>query len=531
MRRHCVKSEGNIIDVVEEPITTATYDEISAPTITKNKKGEEVLKYHYTLNAKQYKNVELVCSDKYELVPLSNKCEFLPKIKRLASYTNDNGVFRYYSSGKKILKCDTADINKLSVIIGHSGDGCIFIDNEYSTLMTNHIIYNKEKYIMLYLYHIIKLNWNRFYFDCYIGSTVKNTSDASISKFQIPYPRSTALLNKWVEKISTPYDAIQHKKRKLAALEEKVKLEVQRISDEEKCDMKTLRELCEYIKTGKNKTPDNKKGTKYPYYGTASITGYTNHYLFDGEHLLIARNGTMGNIFYTNSRIYPSDHIFAIKNKDEYHIKYMFYQILSMADIIDKTANGSTIKGINIADLELIKIPIPRNTLLINNLEKDFKKIEILQQEIKDSETEYKQVLQELSDDIKLETIAKDTPKEKNNTNCDTETNDHATSDEPTTKKKIKKVVKKERNSDDEQETKHSVSDEPTIKKKSKKVVKKEHNSDDEQETQHIVSDEPSIKKKSKRVVKKEHIVSDIPRIKKKSKKVVKKEYISDNDD
>ena len=73
--------------------------------------------------------------------------------------------------------------------------------------------------------------------------------------------------------------------------------------------------MCEYIKTGKNKTPDNKKGSLYPYYGTAEITGYTDYYLFEGKHILVARNGTMGNCFLVDTKIYPSDHIFVIKNK------------------------------------------------------------------------------------------------------------------------------------------------------------------------------------------------------------------------
>jgi restriction endonuclease S subunit len=64
-----------------------------------------------------------------------------------------------------------------------------------------------------------------------------------------------------------------------------------------KNDIKPLGEICEFIKTGKNKPNDNKTGTLYPYYGTGSITGYTDEYLFDGNYILTARNGTIGNCF------------------------------------------------------------------------------------------------------------------------------------------------------------------------------------------------------------------------------------------
>ena len=92
----------------------------------------------------------------------------------------------------------------------------------------------------------------------------------------------------------------------------------------------------------------------------------------------------------------------------------MVHNILNLIhDNILKLRQGSTIPRITIDVINKLQVPIPRNATLITNLEKDFKKIETLQQEIKDSEIEYKQVLQELSDDIKLETITKYTQKKR----------------------------------------------------------------------------------------------------------------------
>jgi type I restriction enzyme S subunit len=122
-----------------------------------------------------------------------------------------------------------------------------------------------------------------------------------------------------------------------------------------------LGDVCEYIKTGKNKTPDDKKGSLYPYYGTADITGYTDHYLFDGEHILIARNGTMGNCFLVNGKIYPSDHIFILKTKKEYNLQYVYHLIKSISYQISEKSNGSTIKGISKEALSNIQIPIPKS--------------------------------------------------------------------------------------------------------------------------------------------------------------------------
>tara|TARA_R110001606_G_scaffold121899_1_gene254494 strand:- start:1236 stop:2387 length:1152 start_codon:yes stop_codon:yes gene_type:complete len=146
---------------------------------------------------------------------------------------------------------------------------------------------------------------------------------------------------------------------------------------------KKLSELCEFIKTGKNKPTDNKTGTLYPYYGTGSITGYTDEYLYDGYYILTARNGTIGNCFLTEGKFFPSDHIFVIDIKDKCLMKYVYY-ILSNNEKLDKLKTGVGIPNITKGTLENLIIPIPSierqkeivdyceyNDTLIKQLEKE----------------------------------------------------------------------------------------------------------------------------------------------------------------
>jgi type I restriction enzyme M protein len=121
---------------------------------------------------------------------------------------------------------------------------------------------------------------------------------------------------------------------------------------------KKLGELCEFIKTGKNKPTDNKTGTLYPYYGTGSITGYTDEYLYDGYYILTARNGTIGNCFLTEGKFFPSDHIFVIDIKDKCLMKYVYY-ILSNNEKLDKLKTGVGIPNITKGTLENLIIPVP----------------------------------------------------------------------------------------------------------------------------------------------------------------------------
>ena len=113
------------------------------------------------------------------------------------------------------------------------------------------------------------------------------------------------------------------------------------------------------ISTGKNKTPDDKKGTMYPYYGTSGITGYTDHFLEDGEYILTARNGTIGNTFLIKGKSYPSDHMFTLRTNEKCLLKYIYYWMMSNKKIMENLANVTTIPGITRASLVEIQIPLP----------------------------------------------------------------------------------------------------------------------------------------------------------------------------
>ena len=147
-------------------------------------------------------------------------------------------------------------------------------------------------------------------------------------------------------------------------------------------EIKTLEEVCTNIKTGKNKTSDDKKGTLYPYYGTGGITGYTNDFLVDDNYILVARNGTIGQILLLSGKSFPSDHMFIIKDTTE-NIKYLYFAIKYLGNLTNY-AQGATIQGITKENLNSIKIPIPSlekqkeivdyldfNNNLINNLNKE----------------------------------------------------------------------------------------------------------------------------------------------------------------
>jgi restriction endonuclease S subunit len=228
------------------------------------------------------------------------------------------------------------------------------------------------------------------------GSNQDNISSEDIINIEIPIPKTEEILKYWDNKISTPYNLKQQKEKLFKELEEEIKNKIKDIQENHECEEVKLGDICKYIKTGKNKTPDNKKGKLYPYYGTSEITGYTDYYLFEGEHILIARNGKVGNCFITKDKCYPSDHIFVLKIKT-INIYYIYYVTKLNSDIIYDNSYGSIIKGISKTKLEEFKIKLPKDKSLIDNLQPLFNEIEVLQKEIKELDDIYNKCLNELS--------------------------------------------------------------------------------------------------------------------------------------
>jgi len=346
----------------------------------------------YSLNSKDYNKVSIECGDDFKLVCIGDICEFLPKSKKQASYGKDEGLYNFYTSSDKVKKCDEADYNDEYLIIGNGGVANIKIDRNFSCSDHNYIINSNDKYYLYYLLSSsIYLLENGFK-----GSTLKNLSKKYLEELEIPIPKTQELIDYWIDKISTPFNLKQEKEKRFKELENEIKSKIKDIQDNYECEEVRLGDICEYIKTGKNKTPDNKKGNLYPYYGTSEITGYTDYYLFDGEHILIARNGKVGNCFITKNKCFPSDHIFVLKLKNA-NLYYIYYLLNINSHIIYNNSYGSIIKGISKTKLEDFKIKLPKDKTLIDNLQHLFDEVEVLQKEIKELDETYNEYLQELS--------------------------------------------------------------------------------------------------------------------------------------
>ena len=249
-----------------------------------------------------------------------------------------------------------------------------------------------QKYIY---YWYVCCNIDEKVLDLAQGTAQPNISTNDIANIKIPIP-SLERQQEIVKYLDFIYEkANKTSNEKIAELKQlnEFCLNNQKIFGEN--TNKKLSELCEFIKTGKNKPTDNKTGTLYPYYGTGSITGYTDEYLYDGYYILTARNGTIGNCFLTEGKFFPSDHIFVIDIKDKCLMKYVYY-ILSNNEKLDKLKTGVGIPNITKGTLENLIIPVPsleRQQEIVEYCEYNDNLIKLLEKEIENNKKQAQQFI------------------------------------------------------------------------------------------------------------------------------------------
>jgi type I restriction-modification system DNA methylase subunit len=337
-----IVQEVNTLKIIENLICKVSYNDI-----VKNK---------YNLFVNKYTVKEEVKVEGLEYKKLDDICTFLPTTKHNSSIGKDIGQYRFYNSSQNDkLYLNTNEINKESIIIGNGGSLCVHYDVNFTA--SKHVtvaqLIDNDKYDLKYVYYYLLTNRNLLV-DKSAGSTIAWLNKTNLGQIEIPLP-SLSLQQEIVEALDPIFETIELN-NKLIQNYEKAKKAIVRFNTLF-CEKKKLGDVVENIKTGKNKPSDNKTGNKYPYYGTGGITGYTDQFLVDGNYILTARNGTIGQTLFVEGKSYPSDHMFIIKDTEE-NIRYIYY-VLRYLTNLENYAVGTTIKGISKESLISTTIPIP----------------------------------------------------------------------------------------------------------------------------------------------------------------------------
>jgi type I restriction enzyme S subunit len=384
------KMENDIINVDKNFICNATREQISKIMITYNKKNEPKIELNYSLNYKDYMENIVKCPIGYKIIKLGQLMEFENKGKRLADFGKNVGKYNFYTCSDKIKKCNTADIkNKLCLIIGHSGNGCLFLDDNFSTLLTNHILSCKNKLDVIYIYYYLKYYWIAFYNKCYSGSTVKNTSDKNINNYEIAIPINMEIIKSELEKMFELHETINEINNLIEIKEKEIQKKIKYIIENEECEIKLLKDIID-TKQGEYITKNKMEKGEYPIYGGGGISNYINRYNNEKE-IIINKDGVSLNcVKFEFKKFFLNHHGWIIIYKQKYLKNYINFWLLNNQDKIYNLAMGTAQKGINKENFLKLKIEIPLERELINLFDNYFQEIEKLKLELYKNEQLYK---------------------------------------------------------------------------------------------------------------------------------------------
>ena len=120
--------------------------------------------------------------------------------------------------------------------------------------------------------------------------------------------------------------------------------------------MLPLSKICHSISSGKAKTKDNIG--KYPVYGSTGIIAKTNEAVYNKTNILVARVGANAGYTHLAEGSYDvSDNTLIIDVKNQYNLKYVYYQLVNMG--LNRYAKGGGQPLVTAGQIKGVVIAIP----------------------------------------------------------------------------------------------------------------------------------------------------------------------------
>jgi len=256
-------------------------------------------------------------------------------------------------------------------------------------------IHSKNKDIMNenYLYYYLKMALQENIYNLQKGAGQPHVYPNDVVTLSLPIPLLETQ-NQVVQILDDLAEQKQLLSDRKSGIERQMKYYLK--TQIQKCkniNVSKLGSLCEYIKSGKGIKKEDRKGTLYPYIG-GGINGYTGTYIdkfiFDGNHLVCAQDGSIGAVNRIIGKFYCNEHAHVLKIVDEdisYYTQYYLKYIVNYKHI----TTGMIPK---LTKTNLVNI----NILLTDQIEQDRQYLDKL-------ETKKNSIINEIND---IDTLMKD---------------------------------------------------------------------------------------------------------------------------
>jgi type I restriction-modification system DNA methylase subunit len=495
-------------------------------------KNNDIKNKKYSFNSKNYIKNDLKVNKGFKIVKLGDLCELLPTTKHNTSEGLNEGKYRFYSSSQdKKLYTNTAEINKLSIIVGNGGNMNIHIDTNFTASKHVTVIQIDDDKLLWYIYYYIKYN-PQVISNLFNGSTMGWLNKESIKSISIPIPEDINTIKIYLDVLEPSNEALQALQA-LQALKEKqicgtIKLLTSMGEKDKDYDEYKLEDICE-LQDGynfyKNEMDPNsiyENGINLPLIKNngGQINDYViinkkfDKYICKKGDILIGTAGSCGQIIKLNiDKAYHVHNMVKFKNINicKLHFYYILKTLITPT-FIGNNSTGSVLGTLKMETLRNTNIKVLKPEIIKQyGLDKDFEFVEDLKNNINVTLNTQKQALENLmklvlnygvnkdnsleqsDEEVKPKKKVKPIKKAESSSESESESDnnsDSSESEEDTKPKKILKPVKKVELSDEKP-------------KKKVKPVKKVESSSDEESSSSDSSSESEDNKSKKKLIKK----------------------------
>ena len=112
------------------------------------------------------------------------------------------------------------------------------------------------------------------------------------------------------------------------------------------------------LEYGSGLTAEQRDNSGNPVYGSGGIIGLHSKPIVKGGGIIVARKGSLGNVFYEQQDFFPIDTVFYItENETTFNLLFLFYYLTNMK--LENFAIVTSKAGISRSEIHLLKILIP----------------------------------------------------------------------------------------------------------------------------------------------------------------------------
>ena len=416
-----IENKDDIIRVTDKVVSCATKDEILENAIC-------------SLNGKDYNKKEIVVGEGYELVKLGDMCESqngyafktedykkegIPLIT-ITHIKNEKILFNknnYIEENDKYKKYEIKYDDIIISLTGKKPTLCsIAINDSFQKQYLNQrcaLLRNFRK-INKYYFASIFSGFMLDYINKNIGngSNQENVSLTDILNIAIPIPKSQDKIQEWADKISAPYNEKNEKQNQIKELETFVKNRIREIGENEECDEFELGSVCEInpeiLKKNQLREINYIDISSVKEEKINNIQNFTENFPSRAKRL-IKKNDILFSTVRPNLKGYTfintdikngvASSGFVVIRSNKINSKYIYTLLKDdkITEYLICNSTGTSYPAVNPSIFGKIKIKIPKNKNLIEELETHFQQIETFQNDIKVVDELYKQLIQELS--------------------------------------------------------------------------------------------------------------------------------------